>query len=309
MVGRPFWSGQLKISLVSFGIELYPAVDSRAGVTFHQLDRETGERVHHRNVTSGDEPVENAEIVKGYEYSKGKYVAIDPDEIRRLRIPTRSTIEIRQFVTREDLPLALFEKPYFVVPDSRESTEAFAVVHKAMAQAKKLGLGEVAFGGREHLVAFAVPQHESERGLMAYTLRYSEELRKAGEYFSGIAAASVDKKQLAMAADLINAYSGPFNPDAFQDDYEEALRKLVEAKEKKMPLPLDEEKPRRGKVVGLMDALRRSLDEAHTPQAGRKRGPGTAKASSAKASAAKSRRAAKNGPVLVRPSRRKHKAA
>jgi DNA end-binding protein Ku len=299
MVDRPFWTGQLKISLVSFGIQLYPAVDSRSGVTFHQIARETGQRVHHRNVTSGDEPVENAEIVKGYEYSKGKYVAIDPDEIRRLRIPTRSTIEIRQFVAREDLPLALFEKPYFAVPDPRESAEAFAVVRKAMAQANKFALGEVAFGGREHLVAFAVPQDESERGLMAYTLRYGEELRKPEDYFSGIAAASVEKKQLAMAADLIAAYSGPFNPKAFQDDYEAALRKLVEAKEKDMPLPLEEEKPRRAKVVGLMDALRRSLDDAHAPQAGRKRAPGAAKTSAA----------AKKGPVLVKPSRRRRKAA
>jgi DNA end-binding protein Ku len=302
MVGRPFWSGQLKISLVSFGIQLYPAVDSRSGVTFHQIHRETGQRVHHRNVTSGDEPVEDTEIVKGYEYSKGKYVAIDPGEILRLRIPTRSTIELRQFVTREDLPLALFEKPYFAVPDSRESTEAFAVVRKAMAQANKLGLGEVAFGGREHLMAFAVPEEETERGLMAYTLRYNEELRKAEDYFSGIAAASVDRKQLAMAADLIKSYSGPFNPEAFQDDYEAALRKLVEAKEKDMPLRLEEEKPRRAKVVGLMDALRRSLDEAHAPQAGRKRTHGAAKAGAARISA-------RNGPVLVKPNRRKHKAA
>ena len=299
MVGRPFWSGQFKISLVSFGIQLYPAVDSRSGVTFHQIDRETGQRVHHRNVTSEDEPVEGGNIVKGYEYRKGKYVAIDPDEIRRLRVPTRSTIEIRQFVTREDLPLALFEKPYFVVPDPRESAEAFAVVRKAMAQANKLALGEVAFGGREHLVAFAVPPDESERGLMAYTLRYSEELRKAEDYFSGIAAASVEKKQLAMAADLIKAYSGPFDPEAFQDDYEAALRKLVEAKEKDMPLPLEEEKPHRAKVVGLMDALRQSLHEARAPQPGRKRAPGTARTAAA----------AKKGPVLVKPNRRKHKAA
>lgn len=300
MAGRPFWSGQLKISLVSFGIQLYPAVETRAGVTFHQIDRQTGERIRHRNVTSDDETVENAEIVKGYEYSKGKYVVIEPEEIKRLRIPTRSTLDIHRFVALEELPPALFEKPYFVVPDPRESVEAFAVVRKAMQQQGKIALGEIAFGGREHLVAIAVPQDEKERGLMAYTLRYNEELRKAEDYFSGIGSASVDKKQLAMATDLIEAYSGPFEPEEFKDDYEAALRDLVEAKEKEMPLPLEEEeKPRRAKVVGLMDALRQSLHEARTPQTGRRKPPQTEKP----------RSAAKKGPVLVKANRRKHKAA
>jgi DNA end-binding protein Ku len=251
-------------------------------------------------VTSDDETVENAEIVKGYEYSKGKYVVIEPEEIKRLRIPTRSTLDIHRFVALEELPPALFEKPYFVVPDPRESVEAFAVVRKAMQQEGKIALGEIAFGGREHLVAIAVPQDETQRGLMAYTLRYNEELRRAEDYFSGIGAASVDKKQLAMATDLIEAYSGPFKPDEFKDDYEAALRDLVEAKEKEMPLPLEEEeKPRRTKVVGLMDALRQSLHEARTPHTGRRKPPQTEKP----------RSASKKGPVLVKANRRKHKAA
>ncbi len=299
MADRPFWSGQLKISLVSFGIQLYPAVNPRSGVTFHQIDRATGQRIRHRNVTSDEEPVENAEIVKGYEYSKGKYVVIEPEEIRRLRVPTRSVIEVQHFVAIEELPPALFEKPYFVVPDPRESPDAFAVVRKAMAQAGKVGLGEIAFGGREHLVAIAAPQKEKERGLMAYTLRYDEELRKAEDYFSQIAAASVDKKQLAMASDLIKAYTGPFQPEDFKDDYEAALRSLVEAKEKEMPLPLEEETPRTAKVVGLMDALRQSLREARAPQSARKKPPRSEKTPAA----------AKKGPVLVKPNRRKHRAA
>jgi DNA end-binding protein Ku len=294
MVGRPFWSGQFKISLVSFGIQLYPAINPRSGVTFHQIDRESGQRVRHRNVVNEDEPVENAEIVKGYEYSKGKYIAIDPEEIRKLRIPTKSVIEVKQFVPLPEIPPALFEKPYFVVPDPRESAEAFAVVRKAMEQADKAAVGEVAFGGREHLVAFAVPQDKSARGLMAYTLRYAEELRKAEDYFSDIPDVTVDKKQLAMATDLIEAYSAPFELESYQDDYETALRQLIEAKEKNLPLPLEEEKPQRPKVVGLMDALRRSLTEAKKPETSRKRAAGTPP---------------KKGPVLVKGNKRKHRAA
>lgn len=292
MVGRPFWSGQIKISLVSFGVELYPAVSSQSGITFHQIDKTTGERVRHMNVVNKDEPVESSEIVKGYEYTKGKYIAIDPEEINRLRVPTKRVIEIIQFVDLQELAPELFEKPYFVVPDSKEPQDAFGVVRKAMQQARKAAVGEVAFGGREHLVAFAVPA-DNGRGLMAYTMRYAEELRKAEDYFSGIPDAAIDKKQLAMATDLIKAYSGRFSFEEYKDDYEAALRELVEAKQKHMPLPLEEEAPARPKAVGLMDALRRSLEETKQPAA-RKKPPVSAPA---------------NGPVLVKGSKRKRPAA
>ncbi len=292
MVGRPFWSGQLKISLVSFGVQLYPAVNAQSGISFHQIDKTTGQRVRHLNVVNTDERVENAEIVKGYEYTKGKYVAIDSEEIKRLRIPTKRVIELSQFVEIGELPPAIFEKPYFVLPEPKESPQAFAVVRKAMEQANKAAVGEVAFGGREHLVAFAVPPGK-ERGLMAYTLRYSEELRKAEDYFSGIAPIEVDKKQLAMAADLVKAHTTPFEFEEYKDDYESALRELIEAKQKHMPLPLEEEAPARPRAVGLMDALRRSLEETRRPEPARKKPPA----------------AAKKGPVLVKSSKRRHKAA
>lgn len=305
MAGRPFWSGQLKISLVSFGIQLYPAVDAQSGVAFHQIDKATGQRIRHRNVLDDGENVENSEIVKGYEYEKGKYIAIDPEEVKRLRIPAKRVIEVRQFVNLSELPPAIFEKPYFVVPGPKESAEAFAVIRKAMEQAGKAAVGEVAFGGREHLVAFAVPP-DNPRGLMAYTMRYAEELRKSDEYFSGIAPIEVDKKQLAMAADLIKAYSAPFHYEEYKDDYEDALRELIAAKREDMPLPLEEEAPAHPRSMGLMDALRRSLAETRPPAgAARKKPP----------SAAKPDVAAKTGPVLVNPSKpsksasRRHRAA
>ena len=298
MVGRPFWSGQLKISLVAFGVQLYPAVNAQSGITFHQIDKSTGQRVRHMNVVNSDEQVENAEIVKnteivkGYEYTKGKYIVIDPEEIKRLRIPSKSEIEIHQFVDLGELPPAIFEKPYFVLPDPKQSQEAFAVIRKAMEQANKAAIGEVAFAGREHLVAFAVPPNK-ELGLMAYTLRYAEELRKAEEYFSGITPVEIEKKQLAMAADLIKAYTSPFKLEEYQDDYENALRELIEAKQQNMPLPLEEEAPAHPKAVGLMDALRRSLEEKQKPAPARKKPPASVKA----------------GPVLVKQSKRRHKAA
>lgn len=291
MVGRPFWSGQLKVSLVSFGVELYPAIEARSGISFHQIDKATGQRVRHRNVTDDNEHVENSEIVKGYEYSKGQYIEIDPEEVKRLRISSSREIEIRQFVSLGELPPAAFEKPYFAVPDPKQSQEAFAVVRRALEQAGKAAVGEVAFGGREHLVAFAVPPGK-DQGLMAYTMRYSEELRKAEDYFSGIAPIEVDKKQLAMAADLIKVYSSPFEYSEYKDDYEAALRALIEAKQKHMPLPLESEAPTQPKAVGLMDALRRSLEESRQPRPMRKKPPAAAK-----------------GPVLVKTPKRRHRAA
>ncbi len=297
MAGRPYWSGQFKISLVSFGIQLYPATSPQSGVTFHQIDRSTGERIRHLNVINENEPVENSDIVKGYEYTKGKYLIVEPDEISNLRIETKNAIDVQQFVDMDELPLAIFEKPYFVVPEPKESPDAFAVVRKAMEETGKAAIGELAFGGREHLVAIAVPKNHAELGLMAYLLRYGEELRDSREYFSHITAATnhIDKKQLTMATQLIEAYSHPFNLAAFKDDYEAALRELIEAKQKNAPLPLEEKKGKSAKVINLMDALRESVSKAKKPVASERRtGSGAGE---------------KKGPVLVGSGRRKRSAA
>jgi DNA end-binding protein Ku len=294
MAGRPFWSGQLRISLVSFGIQLFPATSAASEISFHQIDRKTKQRVHHLNVVNGDEPVANSDIVKGYEYSKGKYVIVEPDEVKQLRLETQNSIDVAQFVDAKDLPPALFEKPYFVVPDPKGSSEAFAVVRTAMLQAEKVAIGEVAFGGREHLIAIAPAPGKNERGLMAYTLRYAEELRDAKDYFGSIKEHAVDKKELALANDLIRSQSAPFHLDDFKDDYEAALHELIEAKRTESPLPIAESKPR-AKVISLMDALKRSVSEGGNEQ---------------KRSKASGRtRSSKKGPTLVKSRKRSRKAA
>ncbi len=293
MAGRPFWSGQLRISLVSFGIQLFPATSATSEISFHQIDRKTHQRVHHLNVIDGDQPVDNADIVKGYEYSKGKYVVVEPEEIKKLRLETQNTIDVAQFVDAKELPPALFERPYFVVPDPKGSIEAFTVVRTAMQQADKVAIGEVAFGGREHLVAIAPAPGKNARGLMAYTLRYAEELRDARDYFDSIKEHAIDKKQLALANDLIRAHSAPFHLDDFKDDYEAALHELIEARRTKSPLPVAETKPR-ARVVSLMDALKRSVSESSHDQ---------------KHSRPTTSRPSKNGPTLVKSRKRSRKAA
>lgn len=272
-MARPYWSGQLKISLVSFGIHLFPATNSTSEIAFHQIDRRTGLRVRHQNVVDGDKPVEASEIVKGYEYTKGKYLVIEPDEIANLRIESRTTLELSQFVNLSDIPPALFEKPYFVTPKSEEQDEAFAVIREALGQTNKAGIGELAFGGREHLIAVAAPPDKASRQLIAYTLRYGEELRNPATFLPDIPNIGIGKKQLAMATELIKQYSAPLNLSLFKDDYEAALRKMIDAKQKNEPVLVEDAKPERAKVVNLMDALRKSIDESKKPTGARKKRP------------------------------------
>jgi DNA end-binding protein Ku len=259
-VARPYWSGQLQISLVSFGIHLFPATNPGGEIAFHLIDRRSGERIHHQNVTESGDPVDSSEIVKGYEYQKGKYVIVEPRELKQLRIESKRTIEITQFVNIDEIDLALFEKPYFVVPQDNAQAGAFAVVRKAMEEEHKAAIGEVAFAGREHLVAFLPAPGKNERGMMAYTLRYEEELRNSADYLSSIKSQAIDSTQLRMAKQLIETYSVPFDLAKFKDDYEAKVRELVKAKLKNKPLPLESEPPKKAKVINLMDALRQSLE-------------------------------------------------
>ena len=257
---RPFWSGQVRISLVSFGVKLFPATEAKSEIHFHQIDRRTGERVRHKKVSEGeDAPVEKEDIVKGYEYSKGHYVQIEPEEIEHLRIPSKRTLEVQQFVDLDDLDPEYFEKPYFVVPENDAQAEAFAVVREALRESKKAALGKIAFGGREHLLAIVPPSDPKLPGMMAYTLRYAAELRNPADYFADVKRPRIDDEQLSLAKELIQRKAGKFDPKKFTDTYESALRELVEAKLKHLPLPLEEKPARRGKVINLMDALRRSV--------------------------------------------------
>jgi DNA end-binding protein Ku len=241
-------------------VKLFPAVEAKSEIRFHEISRKTGERIRHQKVSSDEEPVENEDIVKGYEYSKGEFIQIEPSEIAELRVASRSAIEIQQFVDLEELDAALFEKPYFVLPENDAQADAYAVVHKALQQTGKAGLGKIAVGGREHVIAIAAPADAKLAGLMGYFLRYAEELRDAGEYFSEVKTGKVDEEQLALAKELIQRKTRAFDPEKFTDDYEVALRELVEAKLKHIPLPKQEAAPR-GKVIDLMDALRRSVKE------------------------------------------------
>jgi DNA end-binding protein Ku len=264
-MARPYWQGSIQISLVSAQVSLFPASNSARSVEFHQIDRETGERVHHQNVVPASDDDEEArtvakhDIVKGYEYEKGRYIAIDPDEIKQLRLKSQKTLEMVQFVSRDEVDLGYFEKPYYVVPKDDGQAKVLATLCKALEETQSIGLGEITFSGREHLVALAAPVDSAVRGLMLYVMRYAEELRDPADYYSGVSESKVDAKQVALAKQLIESYRAPFDPSQFKDDYEASLRELVEAKlhHKKPPAPAKE--PKRAKVIDLMDALKKSV--------------------------------------------------
>lgn len=268
-MARPYWSGQIQISLVSFTVKLFVATESKGELHFHQISRKTGERVRHQKVLasaleqSPDDaaaPVGKSDIVKGYEYSKGQYVTIEPEEMDHLRVPSKHTVEITQFVSLDELAPEYLEKPYFVVPENDLQAEAFAVVRRALEKTNKAALGKIAFGGREHVLAITAAPGDDSRGMMAYTMRYQEELRDPAEYFHDIKKVAINEDSLDLAETLIKKKAAKFDPSKFVDGYEVALKELVEAKVNHAPIPKDEAPaPKRNNVVNLMDALRKSL--------------------------------------------------
>lgn len=287
-MARPYWSGQVQISLVSFGVKLFVATEAKSEIRFHQISRSTGERVRHQKVLSSaleDSPNEAAnpvakdEIVKGYEYRKGEYVIIEPKELEQLRVPSKHAISVTQFVDMSELSPEYLEKPYFLVPEDDVQAEAFAVVRAALKKTKKAALGKIAFSGREHIFAIAAAENDDLGGMMGYVMRYQEELRDPEEYFKEIKKVPVNEDSLQLAMELIARKSSPFKASEFKDGYEAAVRELVEAKVKHVAVPQEEETPRRAQVVNLMDALRKSVGEEESGAVVAKKPSGSVKAS------------------------------
>jgi DNA end-binding protein Ku len=284
-MARPYWSGNIQISLVSFGVHLFTATNPASDIHFHMIDRRTGERVKHQNVPSSaveqnpDEaadPVDKSDIVKGYEYAKGQYVTIEPDELAHLRVPSKRTMEVTQFVDPSTIDPEYFERPFFVVPAEASQTEAFLTIRQALLDTNKVALTRIAFAGREHIVAIAPaaagshsrskPKSKSTTnhpGLMAYTLRFAAELRNPATYFDTINTLPINDDSLSLAKELIQRKSASFDPTRFTDGYEAAVKELVAAKLKHAPIPR-EETPRRERknVIHLIDALRKSVSSS-----------------------------------------------
>jgi DNA end-binding protein Ku len=267
-VARPYWSGRIQVSLVSFGVQLYVATETKNQISFHQISRSTGERIRHQKVLASavesDGEVAGAavakdEIVKGYEHRKGEYLLIEPSELENLKVPSKHTIDVSQFVTMDELRPEYVEKPYYVVPENDSQAEAFAVVRKALQKSGKVAIGKVSFAGRENIIAIRPAGDEAHGGMMAYTLRYSNELRNEQDYFRDLKVVEINEESLELAEALIAKKSTKLDLSKFVDGYEVAVKALIDAKVNNLPVPKDEVAEPRGKVVNLMDALRKSL--------------------------------------------------
>lgn len=256
---RPYWAGQIRLSLVSFGVELYSAVESGARLRMHKIHEPTGKRVHYQNVVTGKGPVSKDDIVRGFEYESGKYLLLDDEELEEVQLESKKTIDIVQFVGLHEIPDLYIDKPYFVQPEKGEtSEEAYRIIQQALCKQKKVGLGQMYRNGREYLVAIK-PCYD---GLLLETLRYEDEVREASKFYDVLKKGKVDSDKLELAEVLIDKKSKPFDLSAFTDHYREALRELIEAKlEKRAPDVAEEvESPRT--VVNLMDALKKSVEQS-----------------------------------------------
>jgi DNA end-binding protein Ku len=250
------------------------ATEAKSQISFNQISRSTGERIRHQKVlqsaiensgTDAAAAVQKDEIVKGYEYRKGEYIIVENSELENLRVPSKHTIDVSQFVNLNELNPECVEKPYFVVPEN-DSVEAFAVVRKALQKTGKVAIGKIAFSGREHVVAISAAGDGDRGGMMAYTLRYTSELRNQSDYFRDIKPVEIGEESLELAESLIAKRSAKLDLSKFEDGYEVALKELVDAKINHLPVPQDDvEQPSRGNVVNLMDALRKSLGTATAP--------------------------------------------
>lgn len=263
MAPRAYWKGYIRLSLVSIGVELYSASTSSSRLSLHQIHKPTGKRVRYQKIAEGVGPVDTDDIVKGFEVNKGEHVILEPDELDAIKLESKSTIDLVQFVDYCEIDARYFDKPYYVVPrDEDVAAEGFAVIRDALRGSKKVALGQMASRGRDYVVAIK----PCGRGLLLETLRYAEEIRESDAIFEDIPDVETNDEMLSLAAELIDRKAAPFEPQAFESQYAQALRDLIAEKRKEGSVSEagDEGGARRksdGKVVDLMEALKKSVGD------------------------------------------------
>ena len=273
MAPRPNWKGFLKLSLVSCAVALYPATTTSQRIRFNLINRKTGNRIRNEVVDAETgEPVEAEDLVKGYQFDKGQYVLVEEDELDNVALESTHTIDIEEFVPMMDVDRIFLDESFYLVPQDDVAQEAFAVIREAMRKEELAGLARVVIYRREHLLLL----RPRGKGLLATALRYKNEVRDEKEYFDNIKNIKVPADMLKLAVHILDTKKGHFNPDKFEDRYENALQDLIKAKRAGKALPVVAE-PRPSNVINLMDALRRSAQ-------GERRWPATTRGNGAKRS-------------------------
>jgi DNA end-binding protein Ku len=299
MAARAYWKGQIRLALVSIPVEIFSATKSGAQIQFNQIHEPTGKRIKYEKVVPGIGPVDPEEIVRGYQYEKGSYVVVSDEELDAVKLESKKTLELTQFVDYDEIDVLYYEKPYFVVPADDLAEEAFIVLREALRRSKKVALGQLALRGREYLVSLK----PCGRGIVLETLRYADEVNKAQNYFREIADAKPDEELLDLAEALIDRKTASFDPAKFHDRYIEALSDLIERKRKGATIHAEDDKsaPQRGmNVVDLMAALKRSIEK---PGAAGSKGSAGAKKAAPKPAVRKT--PARKAPAKAAPQRKR----
>ena len=257
---RPIWKGQLRLSLVSINVEMFTAHKSNATAAFNQIHAPSGKRVHYQKVVDGIGPIDTADIKKDYEYEKGEYVLLEDAELDAVKLETKKTLDLIQFVDEAEIPPLYFDAAYFLSPADDLAEDAFRVVRDALRASKKVGLGQLALRGKEYLCAIK----PCGKGMLLETLHYEDEIKKSDAFFSEIPAKSADPDLLEVAQALIDKKTTKFDPKLFKDHYQAALRELIarKLKSKGRKIQVDDE-PRAkesSNVIDLMAALKKSLE-------------------------------------------------
>ena len=255
MAARPTWKGYLKISLVNIPVKVFPATDAGATVSFNQLHAECQTRIQQKRwCPHCQKEVPNSDLVKGYEFEKGRYVVIDDEDIEKVHVESTRVINLEKFTDDDAIDPIYLERPYYLAPDGPVAKEAFAVIREGMKG--KAGIGKVALYGREYLIKV----QPRERGLVMYTLRHAGEIRSmdAIDELADMPEA-VKPEEVKLAQQVIGTFEGEVDLRSYKDEYQEGLREIIDAKIGGREIVTQEvEAP--PKVVNLMDALRRSLD-------------------------------------------------
>jgi len=257
MAPRAYWKGYLKLSLVSCPIALYPASSTSEKVSFHRLNKQTGNRLKQLLVDSEtEEPVHKEDITRGYEVGKREYIEVEDEELENIQIESTHTIDIDRFVPRGEIDDRYLNNPYYIVPNDKVGVEAFAVIRDAIAAKGMAALARVVLTRREHVVML----EPFGKGLLGVTLRYPYELREPDTYFGDIPDLKLPNEMRELASHIVDSKSGHFEPEKFVDHYETALVSLIKAKQagRTVEAPKEEAAPRR--VVNLIDALRASIE-------------------------------------------------
>lgn len=262
MAARAYWQGQIRLALVSIPVEVYSATKTGAQISFRQIHEPTGKRIAYEKVVPGIGPVDRDDIIKGYELSRGNYVLLEEEEIEAVRIESKRTLELVQFVDASEIDPLYYEKPYYVAPKDELAEEAFIVLRDALRKAGKVGIGQLSIRGQEKLIAIK----PCGKGLLLETLRYADEVRKGQSFFSEIDDKKPAKELLDLATSLIDSRTAPFDASAYKDRYVDALRRLIDkkAKSKSDKLVIEDAEPAAGSssnVIDLMAALKNSLKE------------------------------------------------